>query len=81
VLLQAETEGTEVTEGTLGSEWPPRGRGGAPQARTWASLDHHAAPDVVRPHGDPLVGAIRLRLFAGPPVPAVACVTVGEGFG
>lgn len=40
--------------------------------RMWAYLNHHAAPDVVPPDGDPPVGVILLRVFDGLAIPAAA---------
>lgn len=57
------------------------GPGQGPSARTWAYLNHHTAPDVIPPGGDPPVSEALLQVFDGLPVPAAACFSVSEGFG
>lgn len=52
------------------------GPGQVSLVRTRAYLNHHTAPDVIPPGGDPPVSEALLRVFDGLPIPAAACFSV-----
>lgn len=52
------------------------GPGQVPWMKAWAYLNHHAAPDVVPPDGDPPVSVILLWVFDGLPILAAACFSI-----